>query len=444
MKKYLLNFFKENNFNIENQKIVIAVSTGIDSMALLHSFLEIREDKNLDIIVCHVNHNRREQSILEEAFIKDFCLKNGLKCYTKSLKFTNVDNFQAVARSYRYDFFYEVMEKEGCNILCLAHHGDDLVETIIMRILRGSSLEGYSAMKHITKVRDMYVIRPFLDLERKDIKEYQARTNFFYYEDESNSHLDYTRNKIRHLVLPNLKEIESGCVKKFLEFSNQVNDASLEIDRVRDNFIKEKIKIENNGFSFDKDEFMCLSLYMQKEVLFEMLKKHKFSSKNILEFIKWINSSKKNFKNKYKGIVFLKEYNKISFLSCIDEAIDIDIEITKLGRYVVNDSICINVLEKKDNFVTKSNELCYNMQELPIHIRSRKPGDKIIVGKGKQTKKIKDLLIDSKVTLSRRENILLAVDKDDNVLIVFGVKKSSILSPIEDCNIIIRVEENYA
>ncbi len=88
-------------------------------MALLHSFLEIREDKNLDIIVCHVNHNRREQSILEEAFIKDFCLKNGLKCYTKSLKFTNVDNFQAVARSYRYDFFYEVMEKEGCNILCL-------------------------------------------------------------------------------------------------------------------------------------------------------------------------------------------------------------------------------------------------------------------------------------------------------------------------------------
>ena len=59
MKKYLLNFFKENNFNIENQKIVIAVSTGIDSMALLHSFLEIREDKNLDIIVCHVNHNRR-------------------------------------------------------------------------------------------------------------------------------------------------------------------------------------------------------------------------------------------------------------------------------------------------------------------------------------------------------------------------------------------------
>ena len=140
----------------------------------------------------------------------------------------------------------------------------------------------------------------------------------------------------------------------------------------------------------------------------------------------------------------MKEYNKISFLSCIDEAIHIDIEITKLGRYVVNDSICINVLEKKDNFVTKSNELCYNMQELPIHIRSRKPGDKIIVGKGKQTKKIKDLLIDSKVTLSRRENILLAVDKDDNVLIVFGVKKSSILSPIEDCNIIIRVEENYA
>ena len=394
------------------------------------------------------NSSRKTRLLIKKVFAEMMSEKkelNKIKCYIKSINFENVENFQAVARKCRYDFFYEVMEKENCKILSLAHHGDDLVETILMRIMRGSSLEGYSAMKHITKVKDILIVRPFLDLERNDILKYQKEIKFAYYEDESNSHLDYTRNKIRHLVVPNLKEIEKNCVKKFLEFSNQIYDASLEIDKIRDEFIKKYICKEKSGFSFSKKEFLDLSLYMQKEVLFECLKKYEFSSKNILELIKWINSDKKNLKIDYKNIIFLKEYNKISFLDYIDEPLNIDIEITKLGKYVVNDTICINVLEKNDNFVTKSNELCYNMQELPIHIRSRKPGDKIIVGKDKtKTKKIKDLLIDSKIALSRRDSILLAVDKNDNVLIVFGVKKSSILNPIEDCNIIIRVEENYA
>lgn len=444
MKKHLLDFFKDNKIDICNKKLVLAVSTGIDSMALLHSFLEIKDEKNLDLIVCHVNHNRREQSKVEEEYIKEFCLEKSIKCYVKNLVFDSVENFQMQARNKRYEFFYSVMEKENASFLALAHHGDDLAETVLMRILRGSSLEGYSAMKKISKFGEKTVLRPFLDLERKDIISYQKSKNFIYYEDESNSHLDYTRNKIRHLVIPNLKEIDDGCVNKFIEFSNVLNDASLDISKIRDEFIGKKVYKSENGFWFDKDEFLFLSSYMQSEVLFCLLKEYSFSKKNILEFIKWINSNKSNFKNSYKNVVFLKEYNKISFLKESLEKLDLDIEITGLGKYKVNDTISINVVEKCDNFVTNLNELCYNMQELPIRVRTRKPGDKINIGREGKLKKVKDVLIDEKVALSRRESTLLAVDRNNNVLIVFGVKKSSKLIPIDDCNIIIRVEENYA
>lgn len=443
MKKYLLDFLKDNKIDIINQKIVLAVSTGIDSMALLHSFLEIKEEMKLELIVCHVNHNRREQSKIEEEYIKEFCLEKNIKCYVRNLVFDSIDNFQAQARNKRYEFFYEVMEKERASFLVLAHHGDDLVETVLMRILRGSSLEGYGAMKKVSHFRNYIIIRPFLDLERKDIEKYQEDKSFIYYEDESNSHLDYTRNKIRHLVLPHIKEIDRDCVKKFLEFSNVLNGASKEVDKVRDEFILKNVIRDNNGFYFEKDKFLLLSSYMQNEVLFCLLKEHSFSKKNILEFVKWINSEKKNYKNSYKNVVFLKEYNKISFLKKIDEPLDIDIEITELGKYKINDTISINVVGKCNNLVTNLNELCYNIEELPIRIRTRRIGDKICIGNN-QTKKVKDLLIDEKIALSRRESTLLAVDKNNNVLIVFGVKKSSKLIPIDDCNIIIRVEENYA
>lgn len=444
MKKHLLDFFIDNKIDINNQKVVLAVSTGIDSMALLYSFLEIKDEMNLELIVCHVNHNRREQSKIEEEFIKNFCLEKNIKCYVKSLVFDSVENFQSQARNKRYEFFYWVMEKENASFLALAHHGDDLVETVLMRMLRGSSLEGYSAMKKVSKFGNKIILRPFLDLERKDILSYQKNKNFIYYEDESNSHLDYTRNKIRHLVVPHIREVDDGFVNKFLEFSSVLNEASLEICKIRDDFIKENVCFDNKGFSFDKDKFLLLSSYMQSEVLFCLLKEHSFSKKNILEFIKWINVSKGNFKNSYKNVVFLKEYNKISFLNENLEQLDIDIEITGLGKYRVNDTISIIVEEKCDNLVTNLNELCYNMQELPIRVRTRKSGDKINIGRENQTKKVKDLLIDEKVALSRRNSTLLAVDRNSNVLIVFGVKKSSKLIPIDDCNIIIRVEENYA
>ena len=313
MNKYLLDFLRHNNLNIENKKLTLAVSTGVDSMALLISFMELRKEIPFEIIICHVNHNRREESKIEEEYIRNFSLKNNLKCHVKNLEFKEDNNFQARAREERYQFFYEVMDKEESDMLLLAHHGDDLMETILMRILRGSSLSGYSGMKGVTEVGDKKIIRPFLNLSKAEIINYQSEKGFKYFEDISNSHLDYTRNKVRHLIVPALKEVENNAMNKFLEFSKNINDVSNFLSECVKKFISEKVSINDSEISFLKSDFSFLDEFIQREVLFEVLKEEKLSLKNILEIIKWINSEKKNIKNEYKGLTFLKEYDKITF-----------------------------------------------------------------------------------------------------------------------------------
>ncbi len=441
MEKYLRDFIKKNNLNLYNQKIALAVSTGIDSMAMLHSFLSIKDEFNLQIIVCHVNHHRREQADVEEEYIKEFCEKNNLKCYVKDLYFVDNSNFQAQARSKRYQFFYETMEKENCYYLALAHHFDDLMETILMRIFRGSSLSGYKGISEVTSYGNKIIIHPFLNILKDDIIKYQKEKGFVYFFDESNDHLDYTRNKIRHLIIPNIRNNFPNANNGFKEFSSVINEASNHIMQEVKVYIDRYVNFTSQGFTLLTSDFLNLDSFLQKEVLFELLKKYQLSKKNIEEIIKWINSDKKNIMNNYKGLVFLKEYDKISFLNEEVLPMDVKIEINDLGKYRVNDSILINVTEKKDNNITNLYELCYNIQKLPIYIRSRQDGDKILLSSG--YKKVKDVLIDEKIGVSRRNNILLAVDSNDNVLIIFGVKKSRILDSKNDNNIIIRVEENY-
>lgn len=441
MNEYLFKFFENNNLDIKNKKLTLAISTGVDSMALLFSFIELQKVIPFKIVVCHVNHNKRVESAIEEEYIKDFCLKSNIKCYVKNLNFESCSNFQAVARNLRYQFFYEVMDEENSEFLFLAHHGDDLVETILMRILRGSSLNGYSGIKKVSSFDNKIIVRPFLELEKDDLINYQKEKGFKYFEDSSNSEEIYTRNKLRHKVIPGLKEIDENIVKKFNEFSYNLDEAADTLMKEVEKFVSEKVLINNSEICFYLEDYLLLSEYMQKEVLFYLLKEEKLSLKNIEEINKWIFSEKKNIKNSYKGIEFLKEYNKITFKKEKQEKLDVNIEITSLGRYKVNDTISINVIEKKDNIVTNLNELCYNIQRLPIYIRTRKNGDKILLKNG--YKKVKDLLIDEKIGVSKRDNILLALDNEGNVLSVLGIKKSEILKQMKDNNIIIKVEESY-
>ena len=155
----------------ENDTVVIGVSGGPDSMCLLSFLDEKIIGVKLNIIVAHVNHNVRIESASEEEFVKEFATSK--KYIFESLKLPKIEgNFEAEARKLRYRFFEKLVDKYNAKYLFTAHHGDDLVETIIMRLIRGSSFKGYHGIDLITKVKNYYLVRPLLYMNKKEILAY--------------------------------------------------------------------------------------------------------------------------------------------------------------------------------------------------------------------------------------------------------------------------------
>ena len=159
------------------EPIVIGCSTGPDSMALLHYMKENTENK---IICCHINHNVRKESIEEENYLKNYCQKESI--IFESMKIDNYkeNNFENEARKKRYNFYEQTLKKYHSKYLFLAHHGDDLIETVLMKIERGSNLEGYAGIKEISKHKNYYIIRPFLKFTKQDLINYVNKNNIKY------------------------------------------------------------------------------------------------------------------------------------------------------------------------------------------------------------------------------------------------------------------------
>ena len=433
LKNNIIDFLNRHQIN-SNDKFVLAVSTGVDSMVLLHLFLQVTNN----IVVAHMNHQKRTQSDVEEEFIIKYCAENNITCYTKKLANKNEVNFQSYAREERYQFFHEVCIKENAKWIVLAHHLDDLAETMIMKMMRSSSITSLAGIKEVMASKNSIIIRPLLKVRKSEILAYAKANNVKYFDDYTNDLDVYTRNQIRHNVIPALLSIYPDALEKLNCLSLELNEASLVISNIRDSYIQNSVTFDN-CISFSYSTFKDLSEYLKQEVLFELLKKYSLSKANILELLKMIESSKQNIKNWFKSkFTFVKEYDKIMFYDYQIEKLDISFVIDSVGKYQINDNISINVIENSANMITNLNQLWYNIEELPITIRTRQDGDRIKVGKG--YKKVKDLLIDEKVGIIKRDNVLLATDKNGEVLIVFGVKRSSLLNKINK-NVIIELEE---
>ena len=219
-----INIEKDFKFK-KGDIIVVGCSTGPDSMALVDMLLKIREKYQLSLIIAHVNHNLRKESAMEAQYIKKYCDQNNLMIESMIITEYGDDNFHNEARNIRYKFFEDVVLKYNANYLMTAHHGDDLIETILMRITRGSNLAGYSGFKKIVHMEKYDIVRPLLSYTKKQLEEYNILNNVKYYVDSSNSKDKYTRNRYRKYILPFLKEEDKNIHLKYLKFSNVLSDA---------------------------------------------------------------------------------------------------------------------------------------------------------------------------------------------------------------------------
>ncbi len=418
---YLLNELVLKDGDI----IVLGNSYGPDSMALLDILLKIKKKKNISIIVAHVNHNVRKESAKEKEDIEEFCSKNELVFESMIIEQYGDDNFENEARNIRYNFFEDLIHKYKANYLFTAHHGDDLIETVLMRISRGSTLKGYSGFSKLIDMGDYKIVRPMIFVTKEEILEYNKKNKIPYAIDKTNLENEHTRNRYRHIVLPFLKKEDPNIHEKYLKFSEILS----EYDEYINKEIKRTIsKVYKDGV-LDIPKYLELDPLIQKKIIYKILEDiYKDDlmviNDNHVKLIKMLIKSKKAnsfvyLPNNNKAV---KSYDKIYITDKVKENIDYNIEILDYVELPNKHSI-----SKIDEIDSNNNNVCRISNDdivYPLYVRTRKYGDKMYLKKVNGSRRVKDIFIDAKIPKEDRDMWPIVVDSCDKVIWIPGIKKS--------------------
>jgi len=411
-------FVLENHLFKHDDKILLAVSGGIDSMVMAHLFL----NTGCRIAVIHCNFTlRSEESDKDEAFVREFAEMHSLPFFsntfnTKEVAKNNNISVQMAARDLRYTWFEEVRQNNNYDLIAVAHNLNDNVETLLINLTRGTGLAGLTGMKLISN----RIIRPLLFASREDIVNYSNLHRIKFREDKSNADTKYIRNKIRHQVIPLLKEINPSIEITLNETAERFTGIN-EIVTGYISKIREKI-------SEQKDEVISYNISQlkrhqnNKTILFELFRPYGITNQQLDDLIKVINGKTggqiitnccRIIKNR-KEIIVTQENNRsesIYTLNTLDGFKKIP-GIVSYELFVVNDTFQIPY----DSAIAC---LDYNKLLFPLVIRKWEAGDSFYPLGMKQKKKLSDYFIDNKYSLLDKENILI-LESDGKIVWIIG------------------------
>ena len=433
--------FIRNEINLElGDSIVVGVSGGPDSMALLYILNEFKEKMDLRLICAHVNHNTRKENEIEEKYLREYCSKNNITF--ECIKKTNWgdDNFENEARSVRYNFFEELVEKYSAKYLMTAHHADDLIETILMRIVRGSTLKGYSGFSRIVEKYNYRIVRPLITLTKDEIIEFDKNKNIKYFIDSTNNEDKHTRNRYRHVILPFLKKENPNVHKKFIKFSETLIENSNYIDREANKHFNH---VFQDGVLYI-EKFILLDKVLQTKIIYTILEKIYGDDLLIIGdthvdlIFNLINSSKSNsVVHLPNNIIIVKSYNELLFNYDEEEHDEYEIELNELVN-LPNGKIIEKVNDSND---TSNYTIRINSEDvtLPLYVRNRRDGDKIEVKGLNGTKKVNEIFINEKVNMKDRRSWPVVLDAENKIIWLPGLKKSKLDKKInEEYDIILK------
>ena len=409
----------------EGDTIVLGNSGGPDSMCLLTILLRLREKYHFNIVSAHVNHNVRSESAAEKEFLMNYCKDNNVGFEAMTIERYGDDNFHNQARKIRYNFFNDVVKKYDANYLMTAHHGDDLVETILMRMVRGSTLKGYSGFEKILDNGTFKTVRPLVFITKDEALKFDEENNIPYVIDKSNFKGKYTRNRYRMNILPFLKEEDPKVHEKFLKFSETLNEY--------DNFINNEIKrtigrvYKNN--KIDVAKYRELDPLIQKKIIYVILEEiYKedlmvINDRHVKLIMDLLNSKRANSKICLPhNVQVIKSYDEVLFTKEVKETISYEVELIKYALLPNGHKI-----EVVDDEESNNNDVCRidsSEVSFPLYVRTRKLGDKMFLKKIDGYKKVKDIFIDCKIPTKDRDKWPIVVDSKDKIIWIPGVKKS--------------------
>lgn len=426
--------FLVNEIGIKyHDTIVVGVSGGPDSMALLHMLIELRKETDIYLICAHINHNIRRESDQEKVFVERYCDNNQIIFASMKIEEYGDDNFHNEARNQRYQYFAKIVKKYGAQYLITAHHGDDLMETILMRIVRGSTFKGYAGFAKNIKQGGYQILRPFIHVTKEEILEYIKINKIKYVTDSSNKKDKYTRNRYRKYVLPFLKQEATNVHEKFFKYSETLFAYNNYIEKQMNSVINE-VYVQNH---LNIERFLQLEEVIQVKIINYILEKIYqddlilIGDNHIALIYKLINSSKPNSHiHLPNNIKFIKTYNNLTYLKEAEELNDYEIELNEYINLPNGMNLeVVNKCEGTNNFVCRLNS---RELKLPLYVRNKKIGDRMEVKGMLGRKKIKDIFIDEKVRGDDRQIWPVVLDASDKIVWLPGLKKSKFDKSLSD------------
>ena len=395
MTQKLLQMMQAKGYFNRHKKILVAVSGGADSMSLLHFLYNHQKDLDIQLGIAHVNHKQRQESEHEEAYLRHWAEEHKVPFHYSAFSGKFSEN---AARTFRYEFFKQVMKDYDYSALVTAHHADDQAETIFMRLLRGSRLRHLTGISAIRPFGTGQIIRPFLHLTKAQLPV------TFHFEDRSNTSLAYLRNRIRLSYLPTLSQ-ENPKIKEHLcllaEEIGLMEQALGELTK----------DISTTDLSVFQQQSDAVQLFLLQNYLdsFPDLQLSKGQFNQLISYLRKNASGKMPLKNGYE-LVKTQTY----FLIRKEASISLSPPcLLEFGKSVEFEDYTLTFSEFNDVSNTDAISI---WSDAPIVIRHRKEGDKIDLGS--HHKKLRRLFIDNKILEKDRQKAIIG-EQDDQIIFLY-------------------------
>ncbi len=415
-------FVRKKKIIKKGDKILVAVSGGPDSIFLLHFLYHIKDKYSLSLKVAFIHHHIRKQTDKEFLFVKDKARKMNLPFYYRNIFIDKKKGVEEEARKKRYKALYEIAKKTGCNKIATGHNLDDNVESVLMNLFRGTGLAGLcgiSPERKIYKNSEVILIRPLLVLRKKEIEDFLKEKKIKFYFDRTNANLKYKRNLLRHKIIPYIESFFPSFSKTISRTSFLLQDDFLFIEKTA----IEKLNSILKDKKFNVENFKKLDISIKRFIVQKLIEKtqgEKYRSftriENLREFIEEIKEKEIPFSIIEEKIKGEKREKKIYKEIEVPGEYAIDGFIIK-GEYV---KFSPSIFKNKDRYTGYFNGEKVGRK---IIVRTRKKGDKFIPLGMENEKKVSRILIDRKIPLHQRDEILI-FQSGKEIIWVCGVEIS--------------------
>ncbi|MGX7130854.1 tRNA lysidine(34) synthetase TilS [Enterococcus songbeiensis] len=416
------------------RNILLAVSTGVDSMVLLDLMEKVSQKIDCTIAVAHINHQLREASQQEEKFLQDYCQKKGIPCYVRRWENPPIAGMENAARQFRYDFFRQLMQTYYFDTLMTAHHSDDQLETMLMKMMREGNLKSAAGIRPSQSFAGGKLIRPLLSFSKEEIQTYAQQKKIFYYEDETNSSLDMQRNRLRHQVVPLLKKENPQILPHFQQLSQQLLWAEDWVTQQQKAWFETAVHREAD-WQFALPDFLAnapAQRYFYLQYFFMESRKQLgigASEEQLMKILQQLNSEKAQWTLDFEeDWQVIKTYDRFSLqrnqsqeaLKCHEMRLGESLFLSENEWLALWRSDQPGKIPKKVKFWSEFSQVLPVDFSTMVTIRKRKAGDRIQLTPALQ-KKVSRVFIDKKIPNEQRERAWLVEDEEQRIVAILPV-----------------------